>query len=122
MKHIFPLLLLLGGCGASPEQATLVGAAVGIGSIAVLGRTPIDAVLSVVTGRDCSVVRLEKGQDYCREPEPPPAAPPFCTRSLGRVDCWTDPAALPGNPAGVADGPVGLTPAQERDRTKGWLF
>lgn len=122
MKHIFPLVLLLGGCGASPEQATFVGAALGIGSIAVLGRTPGDALWSIATGRDCSVVRLDKGQSYCRESEAPPEPPPFCTRSLGRVNCWNDPAALPGHPVGVADGPVELTPAQERNRTKGWLF
>lgn len=126
MKQIFPLLLLLllplAGCGASPEQWTGGGLLLGIGSVAAIGRTPADAVWSLATGRDCSVVRLDKGKSYCREPEPPPEEPPFCTRSLGRVNCWKDPAALPGHPVGVADGPVGLTPAQERDRTKGWLF
>ncbi len=122
MKHIFVLILLLGGCAASPEQWASGGLAVGIGSIAVLGRTPVDAVVSLMTGRDCSVVRLDKGQSYCRPEEPPPEEPAFCTRSLGRVDCWKDPAVLPGTPAGVADGPSKLTPAQEKDRTKGWLF
>lgn len=122
MKHILPLLLLLGGCGATPGQWVAGGLGVGIGSIAVMGRTPVDAVVSLFTGRDCSVVRLEKRQDYCRPEDPPPEEPPFCTRSLGRVDCWKDPAALPGTPMGVADGPVGLTAAQDRDRTKGWLF
>ena len=122
MKHIFLAFpLLLAGCG-DPTQATVIGAAVGIGSIAVFGRTPVDAVWSIATGRDCSIVRLEKGQSYCREPLPPPEEPPYCTRSLGRVDCWNDRTAVPGHPAGVADGPVHLTPAQERDRTKGWLF
>jgi hypothetical protein len=122
MKHILPLIWLLSGCAASPEQWVGGGMALGIGSIAVMGRTPMDAAVSLVTGRDCSVVRLEKRQSYCRPEEPPPEEPVFCTRSLGRVNCWKDPAALPGNPMGVADGPVGLTPAQEKDRTKGWLF
>jgi hypothetical protein len=122
MKAIFPVIcLLLATCG-DPTQATGVGALVGIGSIAAIGRTPVDAVWSLASGRDCSVVRLEKGQSYCREPLPPPEPPPFCTRSLGRVDCWKDPASLPGHPVGVADGPDRLTPAQERERTKGWLF
>ncbi len=124
-----PLLLLLflpvggiAGCAASPEQWIGGGALLGIGSIAVIGRTPMDAAVSLVTGRDCSIVRLEKRQAYCRPEEPPPEEPVFCTRSLGRVDCWKDPAALPGKPVGVADGPTALTPAQEKDRTKGWLF
>lgn len=122
MKYALPLILVLSGCGPTPEQWALGGAALGIGSVAVLGRTPVDAVVSIVTGRDCSVVRLDKGKSYCRPDEPPPDTPAFCTRSLGRVDCWKDPSALPGKPAGVADGPAALTPLQEADRTKGWLF
>lgn len=122
MRLILPLILLLGGCGGGPEQWVPVGAAVGIGSIAVMGRTPLDAVVSLVTGSDCSVVRLEKRQTYCRAEEPPPEEQPFCTRSLGRVDCWKDPSTLPGTLVGVADGPSKLTPAQEKDRTKGWLY
>ena len=122
MRHFLPLLLLLTGCAASPEQWTPGGLLLGIGSIATIGRTPVDALLSIVSGRDCSVMWLDKGQSYCREPEPPPGEPAFCTRSLGQVDCWKDASALPGHPRGVADGPTKLTPAQERDRTKGWLF
>ncbi|MBU6498786.1 MAG: hypothetical protein KGQ40_09685 [Rhodospirillales bacterium] len=50
---------------------------------------------------------------------PPPA---FCTRSLGVVDCWANPAALNGQPVReVADGPRRLTPAQQRDARRGWL-
>jgi len=122
MKHLALGILLLSGCGITPDQLVAGGVVTGIGSIAVFGRTPVDAVVSLVSGRDCSVVRLEKHQSYCRSEEPIPEEPVFCTRSLGRVDCWKDPAALPGKPTGVADGPVALTPAQEKDRTKGWLF
>ena len=56
----------------------------------------------------------------CRPEEPPPPAPKFCTRSLGVVDCWVDPAALSDQPHEVADGPRVLTPLQEADRTKRW--
>ena len=53
--------------------------------------------------------------------EPPPAPPAFCTRSLGTVDCWSNPGALNSPPArGVADGPSTLTPAQEINRTSRW--
>lgn len=113
MHRILPLLLLLlPGC-----EPLAVGAAVTAGSVAVIGRTPVDAVVSAATGRDCSVVRLDRGQDYCKAEEAPPAPPPFCTRSLGRVDCWTAP--LPGR-RGVADGPAVLTEAQEANRTRRW--
>lgn len=49
-----------------------------------------------------------------------PEPPPYCTRSLGVVDCWADPDTLPNRPPQVADGPAGLTPAQEANRTRGW--
>jgi hypothetical protein len=116
----FPLLLplLLAACG---PEGNLAAGAVNVGAVPVLGRTLPDAVVSLVSGRDCSAVYLDAGRPYCRQPEPPPAAPPFCTRSLGTVDCWASAAAqpLPARP-GVADGPVALTPAQERHRTRSW--
>jgi hypothetical protein len=52
--------------------------------------------------------------------EPPPEAPPFCTRSLGVADCWQDPASLPDHPSQLGDGPSHLTPEQEVDRRQGW--
>jgi hypothetical protein len=81
----------------------------------------VDAVVSVVGGKDCSVVRWDQGKSYCKPEEPKPDAPPYCTRSLGVVDCWKDPAALLDPPPEVADGARALTPMQEKDRTKGWL-
>jgi hypothetical protein len=80
----------------------------------------VDAVYSAITGKDCSIVRMEQGKSYCRPVEPPPDAPPYCTRSLGVVDCWRDPASLPNRPPEVADGPHVLTPAQEANRTRRW--
>ncbi len=114
------LLLLLTGCGATPEQLAAGGVALGVGSIAVMQRSPADAVYSVVTGKDCSVVRLDQGKSYCRPVEPLPEAQPYCTRSLGVVDCWRDPASLPDHPPQVADGPRTLTPEQESNRTRKW--
>ncbi len=114
------MLLLLAGCGATPEQALTGVAALGVGSIAVIQRSPFDAAYSVITGKDCSVVRLDQGKSYCRPVEPPPETPPYCTRSLGVADCWQDPASLPDHPPALGDGPSTLTPAQEADRTRRW--
>lgn len=121
MWRMIPLLLLT-GCGLSPEILTTVVGGTVVGSVAILGRTPFDALYSAVSGRDCSAVRLEKGQSYCRPEELPPAPPPFCTRSLGVVNCWQDPDSLPAGQRSVADGPMALTPAQEADRTRRWPF
>ncbi|MBR0647684.1 hypothetical protein, partial [Plastoroseomonas hellenica] len=109
---IVTLIPLLAACEAAGPIAVVAG-----GSVAVMGRTPVDVVASLVTGRDCSVVRLDRRQSYCAPTEEPPAAQPYCTRSLGSVDCWTVPPH--GRPPyrGVADGPNTLNAAQEADRT-----
>jgi len=111
---LVPMLLLLAACDPTGVAA---GAAVAGGSVAVIGRTPVDALVSVVSGRDCSVVRLDRGMSYCRPEEAPPGPPPFCTRSLGRVDCWAEPVT---GRRGVADGPAGLSAVQEAHRTRRW--
>lgn len=120
MRVALPMVLLLAGCGATPAQVGFGVAAVGVGSVAAIGRTPVDAVVSVVSGKDCSVVHWDQGKSYCKPEEAKPDAPPYCTRSLGVVDCWADPASVPDRGPEVADGPRALTPAQEKDRTKGW--
>jgi hypothetical protein len=121
MKLIILVVFLpLAACGWSDNliATALVGATVG--SVATIQRTPADAVYSWLTGRDCSLVRLDQGKTYCRPVEPPPQPPVYCTRSLGSVNCWLDPAGVPGNPRGVADGPATLTAEQEADRVRTW--
>ncbi|HVZ08055.1 hypothetical protein [Rhodopila sp.] len=110
----------LGGCGM-PAELMSAGAIAGVvGTVAVFGRSPADLVVSLVSGKDCSIVRLDEGKSYCKPVEPPPRQPEFCTRTLGVVDCWSDPATLADRPTQVADGPTTLSPAQEADRTARW--
>jgi hypothetical protein len=121
MKMILLLSLLpLAGCDVIDNLSATVGVAANVGSVAAIQRTPMDAVYSLWTARDCSVVRLDQGKTYCRPVEPKPEPPPFCTRTLGAVDCWQNPATVPGHPRGLADGPSVLTPAQEADRVRSW--
>ena len=122
MHRVLPLLLLLALPGCVPwTEPSAVGLAVDIASVAVFGRSMGDLVYSGISGRDCSVVRVEQGKTYCKPLESPPAAPPLCTRSLGTIDCWSNPEALNGPPVrGIADGPSTLTPEQEADRTARW--
>jgi hypothetical protein len=109
--------LLLTGCG--PEAPIAAGVVSGA-SIPVFHRTPVDMAVSAATGRDCSVVNLDKGEQYCHPKERSPSEPEFCTRSLGVPDCWKDPSKVPNNPREIADGPRELTPDQEKQRTAGW--
>jgi hypothetical protein len=114
------VLLVLSGCGPhTPVIAAALVVATGA-SIPVFHRTPVDMVVSAATGRDCSVVNLDRGERYCRPAERAPETPVFCTRSLGVADCWNDPAKLPGHPREIADGPRVLTVEQEDDRTRWW--
>ncbi len=110
-------LLALSGCDAASLTA---GAAVNLASVTLVGRSVPDIVISGLSGRDCSIVRVDRGLSYCAAEQPVPGPAPYCTPSLGRVDCWvTRPASIPMQ-RGVVDGPVALTPAQEADRTAWW--
>ena len=98
-------LLALPLCLAGCLNDAMLGpaAAVEVGSTMVLGRGPGSAAYSLATGRDCSLPNFAAEGRFCRQEEAP-AAPRYCTRSLGVVDCWTvsDPF---GPQQGVADTP-----------------
>jgi len=113
-------LLPLAGCAVTDTTGAIVGVAASVGSVATIQRSPADAVYSWVTGRDCSIVRLDQGRTYCRPVEPKPEPPVYCTRGLGSVNCWQNPDTVPGHPRGVADGPAGLTAEQEANRVRSW--
>lgn len=109
------VLLCLAGC--SPEAAGAFAAA-NVASIPVFQRSPPDILVSLITGKDCSIVRLDQGKTYCAVAEQP-RPQPFCTRSLGVVDCWADPERLPAAYRGVGDAPAPL-PVQEEWRRARW--
>jgi len=85
------LLSLLAGCGPAAPVAEVGIGVVSEASIPIFNRTPVDMVVSSASGRNCSVVNLDKGERYCRPRDRAPETPEFCTRSLGIPDCWDDP-------------------------------
>ncbi len=117
------LALLLGGCGAANVADLNLAGAASLAAVPVLGRTLPDALYSAATGKDCSLVRMEQGKSYCRTPDPPwevvAKAQPVCSRSLGTVDCWSNPDVFNNRPASVADAPK-PTAEQEAYRTRSW--
>ncbi len=120
MSHLLRLLLLgvclapLGGCVAAEA---VVG--VEASSDMVFGRGIGDIGVSAVTGRDCSAVRLDKGLPYCAPRGKLPPPPPFCTKTIGTVTCWTDPEHFASQPHQIADTPP-LTAEQSRLITARW--
>jgi hypothetical protein len=122
MRQTPILLACLLALGACAPPGPFLGVAANLGTVPLLGRTPADALYSAFSGRDCSMVNLERGKPWCRDMEEPPKPPAFCTRSLGIVDCWVSEAAQPSPPRrGLADGPDRLTARQEHHRTAPWL-
>jgi hypothetical protein len=118
--RIILLLLLAGlpGCAGWLEPTGALAAA-DLASVTVFGRGILDIGVSAASGRDCSIVRLDRGQTYCAPRDRPDKPGPYCTRSLGTVDCWADPGLLPAPQREVADGP-GPTPEQLRYRAARW--
>lgn len=111
------LLLLLAGLPGCAGWGVAAGAE--LASVAVLGRGVVDIGVSAVTGRDCSIVRLDEGQTYCAARFEAPRPQPFCTRTLAAVTCWDDPRLLPAPRQEVADTPP-PTPEQLRYRAARW--
>ena len=117
--RLFALLALAGATsGCLDIAATVVG--VSVAAVPLIGRTLPDVIVSGISGKDCSLVRLDAGKSDCAPQELAPARPVVCTRSLGTVDCWRNPEALGAAYTEVADGARGLTPAQEANRTRRW--
>ena len=116
------VLALLGLAGSTSGclETLAIATGVGVAAVPLVGRTVPDIIVSGLSGKDCSLVRLDAGKSYCAPQEPAPAKPLVCTRSLGTVDCWRNPEALGVAYTEVADGARSLTPAQEADRTRRW--
>lgn len=105
------LSMLLAFSACAPLHTTGAFLGVEAASVVVFGRGFVDLGVSAVSGRDCSIVRLDRRQTYCAPRDPPFDEGPYCTRSLARVDCWVDPATLP-----PGSGPVGDTPPPTREQ------
>ena len=109
------LIPLLGGC------AVAAGAVAGAdaGSVVVFGRDIVDLGVSAVSGKDCSIVRLDKGQNYCAPREHLPGEQRFCSNTLGTVMCWANPESFAVLPQELADTPA-LTPDQAKSVAARW--
>jgi hypothetical protein len=79
-------LLVAGGCAA----------AIGAGTVAATDKTPVDHLVSLVTGKDCSIVRRYRGSTYCVEDEMTPPVRVHCYPTLGEVTCYAEPDPFPG--------------------------
>jgi len=110
--------LALTGCSQEASHALGWSAVATGASIIVFDRTPVDLVVSLAKGQDCSVLNLEPLGEYCRSPTPPPEPAPFCIRTLANVECYptNDPY---GRQRSIVDAPA-LTAAQTKRAAGSW--
>jgi hypothetical protein len=80
------LCLFAGGCVA----------AIGAGTVAATDKTPVDHLVSLVTGKDCSIVRRDRGLTYCVEDDVTPPVRVHCYPTLGEATCYAAPDPFPG--------------------------
>ena len=81
-----PLAILPGGCMA----------ALGAGTVAATDKTPVDHVYSLVTGKDCSLIRKQRGLTYCVEDEIILETAVHCYPTLGETTCYQTADPYPG--------------------------
>ncbi len=81
------LTVLLGACSGNMAHLAVADAAVVIGT----DKTTADHVISLASGKDCSLVRVERGMTYCKEDELLPMPAVYCYRELGGVSCYDAP-------------------------------
>ena len=69
-----------------------------LGSASVIGsdKTMEDHVVSLASGKNCSLIRREKGLTYCEEDEPKIKQNLYCYKTLATVTCYDRPDTLPG--------------------------
>lgn len=92
------LSMALGGC-ASWVMIPIAGLTVA--SFGMTKKLPPDHVATWVTGEECSALQAERTGEYCRteaeiaaaeQAAAPSQAPPvYCYRTLGEVDCRSEP-------------------------------
>lgn len=81
------LCIGLAACGAVTPYAMIDGAVV-VGT----EKTMADHAISLASGKDCSLVRIERGMTYCKEDEVAGPRPNlYCYRELAGVSCYDSP-------------------------------
>ncbi len=105
----------LDGCAGAVALAGVEAA-----SVTVFGRDVVDIGVSAITGKDCSLVRLDRQQTYCAARNQLPGPAPYCTQTLGMAQCWSNPEAFTTLPRQLADTPA-PTADQARQAATGWL-
>ncbi len=85
------VLAAVSGCANIPVFAEAEGV-----STVLTKKTVTDHIVSLASGKNCSTVRVDRGQSYCVEDEINPPPKVYCYRTLGSVSCYNEPDPYKG--------------------------
>ena len=100
ISALFLLAFSLTSCALAPLVVPI--AAVEGLSLVTTEKAVEDHLFSAYSGKDCSAVRVNKGDTYCKEDEPNPTPAVHCYRTLGDITCYNQPDPQQGEGGGVA--------------------
>jgi hypothetical protein len=88
----------LTACSSVPVYTMVDGAVV-----VATDKTIADNAISLASGKDCSLVRKERGLTYCKEDEVIPHPDVYCYRELAGVTCYDKPDTRRGDRGRLGD-------------------
>ena len=106
-------LLLTNGCsaisGSAPVGMRQVMVIDGV-AVTATGKTIRDHIVSYTSGKNCSSIRRQLGQNFCEEDDLSPPEEIYCYNSLGNVSCYNSiqPFGQDTNTIGHISGKTGL--------------
>ncbi|CAK0758603.1 exported hypothetical protein [Azospirillaceae bacterium] len=86
-KALFALAASGALSGCFWETVGAGAGAVTLGSLSATKKLPTDHLLSMATGRECSIVTFEQTGHYCPPNITVDRSGVYCYRTLGEVDC-----------------------------------
>lgn len=81
-------LFVLSGCGGLAASGTPGLAQIDVLTVMGTDKTIVDHIVSASSGKNCSSVRLEKGEYYCEEDQPEVTHNIYCYKTLASVTCY----------------------------------
>ena len=87
-------VLMVTGCSAQPPVGTMLPWDLGASMLTLpqTKKTPTDHLISMATGRDCSVIHYEQDGAFCQDPPKEiDRRSLYCFKTLGEVECHQRP-------------------------------
>jgi hypothetical protein len=93
VRIFFFLSILIGGCSLATNAPVNMHGMMAVDgmTVATTGKTISDHFVSYTTGKNCSTVRRQIGQNFCEEDDLSEPEEIYCYKSLGDVNCFATP-------------------------------